>query len=147
MLIKVPPIIYLIITILSVTVIAKNIEDDKHDREIHQTNTTDNIELNLDKNDESDNLRHEEDDSGLEIDDLERKTKCDYGEEYSKCGDPCEATCTYDPIKDERPKSCGRNKCKRGCFCKSGYVRHESECIFKEDCSSKFIHLFQNRKT
>lgn len=62
---------------------------------------------------------------------------CGKGEIFSDCSDPCEATCSYNPKKDRRPKSCGKNKCEYGCFCKPGYVRHNSHCIRKDNCPSK----------
>lgn len=63
---------------------------------------------------------------------------CKSNEQYQRCGDECEETCSYDRSSDKRPKSCNeQRKCKRGCFCKSGLVRHEGECIAKRKCPSK----------
>lgn len=68
--------------------------------------------------------------------DYEFEKSCERGEEFSKCGDRCEATCFFNPLQDERPDSCGKKKCTRGCFCKEGWVRYGKKCIPLHTCPS-----------
>lgn len=63
--------------------------------------------------------------------------QCDAGEIYSNCGEQCEATCYFNPARHARPLSCDSGKCKRGCFCKPGWVRHGRKCIKIERCPTR----------
>lgn len=74
------------------------------------------------------------DDYGLFGNPSSAKIKCASGESYQTCNDPCEKTCSFDPKKHPRLESCGSNTCRKGCFCKPGYVRHGSNCILEKEC-------------
>lgn len=62
--------------------------------------------------------------------------------EYNMCGPRCYQTCAFQPRGTrssravcESPSSSG---CHAGCFCKSGYVRINDNCILPVDCPSEF---------
>lgn len=59
--------------------------------------------------------------------------KCSRYEEYSSCGPLCEDDCSN--------KCQGQaTGCKKGCFCKNGYVRHSTgSCIPIASCLSKYL--------
>lgn len=48
-------------------------------------------------------------------------------EVFAECEQPCEATCTHDPI------GC-TGYCTNICKCKDGYVRHEGNCVPIDQC-------------
>ncbi|XP_077291437.1 zonadhesin-like isoform X2 [Arctopsyche grandis] len=59
------------------------------------------------------------------------KPKCKgYNEEFNDCGSACPDTCDNYMIQH----NCTR-QCKKGCFCKAGYVRDEDWfCVLPKDC-------------
>lgn len=60
--------------------------------------------------------------------------KCPKNEEYLSCGPDCEDECS----RRCSPQNTG---CKKGCFCKNGYVRHGGRCISLASCQkSKTIN-------
>uniref|UniRef100_A0A1B0D8S4 TIL domain-containing protein n=1 Tax=Phlebotomus papatasi TaxID=29031 RepID=A0A1B0D8S4_PHLPP len=56
--------------------------------------------------------------------------KCPKNEEYLSCGPDCEDECS----RRCSPQNTG---CKKGCFCKNGYVRHGGRCISLASCQKK----------
>ncbi|XP_037293199.1 serine protease inhibitor swm-1 [Manduca sexta] len=58
---------------------------------------------------------------------------CGENEEFLSCGTACPLTC-----KQPEPLSCGL-ACSMGCFCKSGYVRDESnkKCVTLDKCPAE----------
>lgn len=61
---------------------------------------------------------------------------CGRNEKYSDCG-PCEPSC------DLRKPVCSQ-ECRKGCFCKKGYIRsQDGSCITEDQClpgTVKFIY-------
>lgn len=59
------------------------------------------------------------------------KPRCHgYNEEFNDCGTACPDTCANYMIQH----NCAR-QCKKGCFCKAGYVRDEDGfCVLPKDC-------------
>lgn len=62
-------------------------------------------------------------------------TRCDTNEIFLDCGPNCPETCEQDGI---RRKRC-RGRCRRGCFCKPGYIRHQKMCILKDNCPGIYL--------
>uniref|UniRef100_A0A1I7UKC5 TIL domain-containing protein n=1 Tax=Caenorhabditis tropicalis TaxID=1561998 RepID=A0A1I7UKC5_9PELO len=56
-------------------------------------------------------------------------TKCPKNETFYGCGSACEPTC-----KNPAPKGCTKQCLVNLCQCTRGFVRHNTECIAKEDC-------------
>ena len=54
---------------------------------------------------------------------------CPESYEYKECGSPCALTCD----NYQNPPFCTA-VCQSGCFCPSGTVEHNSQCISTEDC-------------
>lgn len=57
-------------------------------------------------------------------------TRCDANEIFLECGPNCSETCEQRGVRRKRCKV----KCRRGCFCLPGYIRHQRTCIKKTDC-------------
>ncbi|KAF7265941.1 hypothetical protein GWI33_020682 [Rhynchophorus ferrugineus] len=57
------------------------------------------------------------------------RSTCGPNEEYSNCGSACQETCS------SKPQLCIL-VCKQGCFCKSGFVRHDhtGQCVSRSQC-------------
>lgn len=52
---------------------------------------------------------------------------CDTNEVWKRCGRTCDEKC------DPRTESCS-NRCRTGCFCRSGYVRILGQCVRRSSC-------------
>ncbi|KAG7190288.1 hypothetical protein KM043_006404 [Ampulex compressa] len=56
-------------------------------------------------------------------------TSCPANEEFTNCGNPCEAKCNAPP-----PEVCVLS-CKVGCRCKSGFLRNTNgDCVMSQNC-------------
>lgn len=62
--------------------------------------------------------------------------------EWNTCGPRCYQTCAFQPrgTRSSRAvcESPSLSGCHAGCFCKSGYVRINDNCILPVDCPSEF---------
>lgn len=55
---------------------------------------------------------------------------CPVYEEYLECGPGCQRTCDNTTIA-----SCALIPCRKGCFCKPGYIRGpDGKCILPQQC-------------
>ena len=59
---------------------------------------------------------------------------CPDGYEYNSCGSPCTLTCE----NHEDPPVC-LAVCGSGCFCPTGTVQHNGNCIAIADCPGKLM--------
>lgn len=64
--------------------------------------------------------------------------------EYKACGPRCYPTCAFQPREATRRArvNCGPASltgCNAGCFCESGFVRFNDQCILPTDCPSKCL--------
>ena len=59
---------------------------------------------------------------------------------YQQCGQPCPQTC--DTHEDE--ECVGR--CVEGCFCPSGKVLWNGNCINSSECAGEYLHKLKPQK-
>lgn len=71
--------------------------------------------------------------SNSSANDYEAQWQCSENEDYLECGPNCPETCEQNGIRD---RHC-RVNCRRGCFCKEGFIRHKDSCIKKDECTGK----------
>lgn len=62
-------------------------------------------------------------------------------EHFEKCGPRCQQSCAFQMRVSGRAicESILSGNCHSGCFCDSGYVRFNDECILPTECPSKLI--------
>lgn len=63
--------------------------------------------------------------------------------EWNSCGPRCYQTCVFQPRENIRAakavcESATSTGCHPGCFCKSGFVRLNDQCILPVECPSEF---------
>lgn len=62
-------------------------------------------------------------------------SRCESNEIFLECGPNCPETCEQGGVRRKRCKV----RCRRGCFCQPGYIRHRRECIKKSECPGWFF--------